>query len=72
MWVVIPVLGLTIDAPSVGFPVFCEPSIDDDVYEAFGVPSCVESFGEEFNWDVCRVLFVRVFFCVCGVAVDVL
>ncbi len=27
MWNVIPVLGFTIDAPSVGFPVFWDPSV---------------------------------------------
>ncbi len=27
MCVVMPVLGLTTDAPSVGFPDFCEPSV---------------------------------------------
>ena len=27
MWKVIPVVGFTIDAPSVGFPVFCDPSV---------------------------------------------
>ncbi len=27
MWKVIPVVGFTMDAPSVGFPVFCDPSV---------------------------------------------
>ncbi len=27
MWMVIPVSGFTIDAPSLGFPFFCEPSV---------------------------------------------
>ncbi len=27
MWKVILVLGFTMDAPSVGFPVFCDPSV---------------------------------------------
>ena len=27
MWNVIPVLGMTMDAPSVGFPVFWDPSV---------------------------------------------
>ena len=27
MWKVIPVVGFTVDAPSVGFPVFLDPSV---------------------------------------------
>ncbi len=27
MWMMIPVLGFTMDAPSLGFPVFCYPSV---------------------------------------------
>ncbi len=42
MWMVVPVIGLTIDAPSVGFPVFLSVRVD----EVFGFQAAWNCLGE--------------------------
>ncbi len=67
MWMVMPVLELTIDAPSVGFPVFFSVRVD----ATFRAPHGLELFEGVLKWDVWRVWCVRVLFCVGDLAVDV-
>ena len=67
MWMVIPVLGFTMDAPSLGIPVFLSVRID----EVFWVPRSVEFCGSEWIWCVWRTWRVLVLFRVSGMAVYV-
>ncbi len=68
MWMVTPFPGLTIDAPSMGFPVFF---LSVRVDETFRVPRGLELFEGELKWDVWRGLCVRLLFCVGDLGVDV-
>ncbi len=70
------VLLATVPATSLWY-VFLKTLVFSHIYpvrvdEAFRIPSCVEIFGGEFVWGVCRILCVRVLFYVGDVAVDVL